>query len=933
MTMVEISDRVPGPVRHCAEPAWLPGLAAPYARSGVFPRRGRTQTARELVGRERDLAVIRAFMDELPAQGEALVVSGEPGVGKSALLDAAEETAAAAGIRVLRAAGAEAEDVSFCGLNQLLLPLRGDLERLDQMQRDALNVALGFSSGPASDRLMVSNAALALLSQAAADGPLLIIIDNLHWVDQASAQVLGFVARRMRGSRFGLIAAERTGSPRFLDLGVPSYEMRPLNGDAPDRLVATYFPDLAPAVRRRIVAVAQGNPLALLELPAGLSEQQRSALAPLPAALPLSGRLQALVSWRVAALPATVGYLLVLAVLEGTGDLSLLRGAAGQCEIDDLAPAEQAGLVHVDEAAQRVIFAHPLVRSAVLERSAGGDVRRAHLALAGQFRDQTERRAWHLAAASVEPDWRVAGSPARVRGQQQGGGDAGEARRLAVAAYLAANVNGDLGAAEALLADARRACPDRVPSAETALATAFVLVHGDGDVMAAHRLLLRGMETARDEGTGPLNADDALHGLVTVCQLSGRAGHWESLERFLTESGSAFTPNAHAAARAALDPRSAPARLDGRTEPLACPSEPADIVRFAAASVLRDSLPDYRQALRQAARPEPGGNLSASAMQAGVLLALEAYQTGQWDEAWRLAETAAGACARRGFQLLRRQAQTIQAFVAASRGDAETAQEFADEINRWAGPREITSLLAGAHYAVALLALAQSDFPTAYQEAARIRPAGGIPSREPLAAWALLDLVEAALRTGRRGDAVAQVKAARQAGLAATSPRMALLSAAAMAMIAPDEEAPALFDLALASEGAGRWSFDRARVHLLYGERLRRVRAVTLARVHLGAALDVFRRLGAVTWADRAIVELRAAGLAPPGTDRRGHHLLTPQQLEIARLAAAGLSNKQIAERLFLSSRTVGSHLYRMFPKLGITSRVALGGVLPREED
>jgi hypothetical protein len=324
MTMVEISDRVPGPVSHCAEPAWLPGLAAPYARSEVFPRRGRTQTARELVGRERDLAVIRAFMDELPAQGEALVLSGEPGVGKSALLDAAEETAAAAGIRVLRAAGAEAEDVSFCGLNQLLLPLRGDLERLDQMQRDALNVALGFSSGPASDRLMVSNAALALLSRAAADGPLLIIIDNLHWVDQASALVLGFVARRLRGSRFGLIAAERTGSSRFLDLGVPSYEMRPLNGDAPDRLVATYFPDLAPAVRQRIVAVAQGNPLALLELPAGLSEQQRSALAPLPAALPLSGRLQALVSWRVAALPATVGYLLVLAVLEGTGDLSLL---------------------------------------------------------------------------------------------------------------------------------------------------------------------------------------------------------------------------------------------------------------------------------------------------------------------------------------------------------------------------------------------------------------------------------------------------------------------------------------------------------------------------------------------------------------------------------------------------------------------------------
>jgi len=152
-------------------------------------------------------------------------------------------------------------------------------------------------------------------------------------------------------------------------------------------------------------------------------------------------------------------------------------------------------------------------------------------------------------------------------------------------------------------------------------------------------------------------------------------------------------------------------------------------------------------------------------------------------------------------------------------------------------------------------------------------------------------------------------------------------------MIAPDEEASALFDLALASEDAGRWSFDRARVRLLYGERLRRVRAVTLARVQLSAALDEFRRLGAASWADRAAAELRAAGLVTQEAGRYGHQLLTPQELEIARLATAGLSNKQIADRLFLSRRTVGSHLYRMFPKLGITSRAALGKVLPPDED
>jgi hypothetical protein len=325
------------------------------AGSGIFPRRRRVRERRELVGRDQDLAVIRAFVDELPAQGGALLFSGEPGIGKSALLDGAEELAAAAGVRALRAAGAESEDVSYFGLNQLLYPLRGDLNRLDGPHRNALNVALGLCDGPACDRLVVSNAALALLGQASADGPLLLIVDNLQWVDQASALVLGFIARRLRGSQVGLIAAERTGSSFLSARDVPGYEVQPLGPDASARLAAARFPGLAPSVRRRIVAEARGNPLVLLELPSGLSERQRSALAPLPVVLPLSGRLRALVSSRVSALPATAGYLLLLAVLERTGDLSLLRAAAaGQCEIGDLAHAEQAGLVRVDKAARRV---------------------------------------------------------------------------------------------------------------------------------------------------------------------------------------------------------------------------------------------------------------------------------------------------------------------------------------------------------------------------------------------------------------------------------------------------------------------------------------------------------------------------------------------------------------------------------------------------
>jgi DNA-binding CsgD family transcriptional regulator len=814
MTVTEVSDRLYGAAIKRTEPVRMSELAAPYGRTGVLSRRGRVPQPWELVGRVQELAVIRAFVGDCAVHGRALLLSGEPGIGKSALLDVAEEAAATAGLRVLRATGAESEDVGFSGLNQLLLPLRADLSGLGERQRNALNVALGFSDGPAGDRLVVSNAVLDLLLRSAVDSPLLLIVDSLHRVDQASAQVLGFIARRLRGSRVGLIAAERAGATRPFALDVPGYEVRRLDDDASARLIATRFPDLAACVRQRIVTEARGNPLALLELPAGLTEQQRSSVAALPAVLPLTVRLA------------------------------------------------------------------------------------AHL------RDQPQRMAWHLAGAAAP------------------------ARRLATAAYLAASVLGDLGSAEALVGDARRACRGSETSAETDFATAFALLHADGDVATAHELLLRGMQTARGADAEPLGVGQAMEMLATVCQLSGRAEHGEVLGRLRAERGSTCAPDEPTAADRTVGLQATAGRPGAEIASLTDHAEAAQIVRTARAAVLSERLSDCRQALRYVARSEPAGT---PAMQAGVLLAFEAYQTGQWDEAWRLAATVAGVCASRGYQLLRRQAQTVQALVAACRGDAEGALVLADEVTRWAAPRGITSLLAGAHYANALAALAQSDFQTAHHQATRISPAGDIPAGQPYAAWALLDLVEAALRIDRPGDAAAHVAAIRQSGLASGSPRLALLSTAAIAMTAPDEEAPALFDRALATGGAERWPFDRARVHLLYGDRLRRVRAVNAARVQLSAAVEEFRRLGAPTWADRAATALRATGQVRLGPNSHHYQQLTPQELEIARLAAAGLSNKQIGERMYMSHRTVGSHLYRIFPKLGITSRAALGSALPRE--
>jgi len=230
-----------------------------------------------------------------------------------------------------------------------------------------------------------------------------------------------------------------------------------------------------------------------------------------------------------------------------------------------------------------------------------------------------------------------------------------------------------------------------------------------------------------------------------------------------------------------------------------------------------------------------------------------------------------------------------------------------------------------------LTELAHADFEAAYHYAAEISPAGRLATHRPHALWVLLDLVEAALRTGRVSEAAAHVRAIREASASAISPRLALLSDAAAALIAPDDSAVELFGAALAVRDAERWPFELARVHLLYGERLRRGRAMTQSRIHLAAALDGFRRLGATAWYDRAAMELRATGRTRPRSHRHYRQGLTPQELEIAQLAATGLNNKQIGSRLHLSHRTVGAHLYRIFPKLGISSRAALRDARPAE--
>ncbi|MFJ3672565.1 ATP-binding protein [Streptomyces sp. NPDC090106] len=914
--------------------------------------------ADRLVGRERDLDRILGVFEQRP--GGALLLSGDPGVGKSAVLDAVATAAASDGTRVLRAAGVEFEaDIGYSALNQILLPLHPLLDRLGAPGREAMTVALGFGAGPPPERLVVCNATLALLRCAAEDGPLLLVVDDLPWVDRASAAVFGFLARRLSGDRVRFLAASRTGVPSFFDgSGLPAYALPALDTDSAARLVDLRFPDLAHPVRQRLLDAAQGNPLALLELPDALRADQRRAREVLPAILPLGERLQSLFVSRVHSLPAATRTLLLLATLDGTGDLGVLSAAVrethGEADLRDLDPAERDGLVRVEESPRRLVFRHPLIMSAVVEAATSSARREAHGALARVLADKPEQRAWHLGEATLQPDEEVAALLERTARRILDRGDAvaaiaaltraadlsprgaDRARRLSEAAYVGAEAIGALHSASELLKDASRADPGHGTSLNSANAAVQLVLNSDGDLATAHRLLVGAIE----EGDHGYDAEDpalvdALHFLLLLCNYGAAEDLWAPYYRAVARLRPAPPPLLLVAARTWGDPAHADAatlrELDRIIDGALRETDPARVVRVGTAALYPDRLAAVREAAWRLVRQGREGGAVRRHIGALLHLCLDGYHRGAWTEVLELSEEGLTLCARSGYSVCTWFSQYTKGLVTASRGDTGTAHALADAMINWASPRGIREAVHCAQHVHALAYIADGDFDAAYGRVTSISPAGSFPPYVAHASWVFFELVESAVRTDRRAAAVAHVRALRETNVAGLSPRLALLAGGAEALVADDTEAGRLFEEALSTPGAERWPFELARVRLAQGEWLRRSRALSDSKAPLTAALKTFEQLDSSAWAERARKELRAAGrVLPHEADRHGE-VLTPQEREIAELAATGLTNKQIAERLFISHRTVGAHLYQIYPKLGIASRIALRDALNRE--
>src|SRR3954447_9113541 len=894
---------------------------------------------------DRLVATVRA------GQSAVLVVRGEAGAGKSALL--AHLIERASGCRIVRVAGVESEmELPFAGLHPLCGPMLDRLDRLPAPQRDALATAFGLSAGDPPDRFLVGLAVLSLLSEVAEDGPLVCVVDDAHWQDRASAQILAFVARRLLAESVGLVFAVREPTVTQDLAGLPELVVGGLEkGDASALLSAAIPGRLDDRVRDRIITEARGNPLALLELPRGLTSAELAGGFGFPQVVtPLANRIEQSFLRQVQSVPAETRRLLLTAAAEPVGDVTLLWRAAGRLGlgIDAAAPAQAAGLIDLGA---RVRFRHPLLRSTVYRAATLSDRQDIHRALAEATDPETDpdRRAWHRAQAASGPDEAVADELERSADRAQAiGGAAAAAAFLARAAELtpdpagrgrravaAAQAKFDVGASDAaleLLATAELAPLDELERARLERLRAEVVF-------------------ARTRGSNaPALLFDAARRLEPLDAAMARETHLDAMAAAMyagslgDKPGVSETAEAAQAAPAAPQP---PRAIDLLVDGLA--------TRFTEGYAA--GVPPLRRAL-DAFRGVEG--LTARDVR-WLWLACRLAQDLWDDELWyELATRALRAAREAGALRVLPTAATYRACLhihAGAFGPASSLIEEADAIVEATGlaPLKLASLMLAAWRGneAEMLGLLETGLPLAkargegmalgfggwasallynghgrYAEAlAAAQQACEYDDVGPFA-WALVELIEAGVRSGATDAASAALDRLSERTQASGTDWALGIEAGSRALLSDERGTEPLYREAVERLERSRGVVHLARARLLYGEWLRRENRRVDVREQLRAAHDHFGRIGAEAFAERARRELAATGETVRKMTVETRDLLTPQEAQIARMASDRQTNPEIGAQLFISPRTVEYHLRKVFTKLDISSRKELRSAL-----
>jgi DNA-binding CsgD family transcriptional regulator/tetratricopeptide (TPR) repeat protein len=895
----------------------------------------------------------RLLEDVRGGQSAALVIRAEPGMGKTALLHYC--AGEASDFRVAQLAGVESEmELPFAGLHQLCAPMLERLDALPEPQQIALRVALGLESGDAPDRFLAALAALSLLAEVATERPLLCLVDDAQWLDAASGQVLGFVARRLLADSVAMVFAVRDPAEPPELAGLPDLRLSGLDDEDARALLATVIPGrLDERVRDRIVAETRGNPLALLELPRGLSAAQLAGGFGLPEPLPLVGRIEESFLRRLHQLPHDTRRLLLVAAAEPTGDPALMWRAATELGVAGpaLEPAARAGLVDVGS---QVRFHHPLVRSAVYRSASDGERRSVHGALAEATDRELEpdRRAWHRAHASQGPDEDVAAELERSAGRAQ--------------------ARGGLAAAAAFLGRAADLTIDPVSRAERMLAAARAhLQAGNFDAAAA---LLAGAQAGPLDELGRARVD-VLHAGIAFAQNRGSAAPLLLLraartlepldvrlsrETYLDAWSAALFAGRLASAGSLLDV----SRAVGSAPRPAHRPRPCDLLLDGFALVFTDGREEAAPVLQRAAGAFAGSGVSGEELlRWGWLATAAAVFVWDYDTCRAVAERGVHLARDSGALEVLAVSLNVLGQAVSLGGDFSTAAGLvaeADAVTEATGARiapygalvlaafrgheaDATSLIgrtiaqatAGgqgtavqyAHWTNAIVMNSLGRYEAAL--AAATEASDDTPELF-VAMWALSELIEAASRTGDVELAAHALRRLDEHTRTSDEEWALGMAARGRALQSDDDDvADRLFREAIARLGRTRLRPEHARSRLLYGEWLRRANRRADAREHLRAAHDAFVLMGADAFAERARHELLATGTKVRRRLDESRDELTPQEEHIARLARDGRTNPEIAAELYLSPRTVEWHLNKVFTKLGISSRWGLQDALP----